>query len=78
MKLKIGDKVRIIKNSYDWTLGSEGVLTEVRPPEGEYHYRGIFYDIHTKKSFHYPLRDDEVEKIVTKNQQLLFSFMNEL
>lgn len=78
MSLKVGDKVRIIKNPYKSVLGSEGVLTEVRPPEREYHYRGIFYSIHTKSSFHYPLRDDEIEKISEKGKQLMFAFMDEV
>lgn len=77
MGLKVGDKVRIIKNPHDRILGSEGVITEVRPPEREFHYKGFFYNTHTKKNFHYPFKDNEIEKINIKGQQLLFDFMDE-
>ena len=78
MEYKIGDKIRIIKNPDDWIRGSEGVITEVRHPNREYHYRVWLCSKETKRSFYYPVRDDEIEKLSEKGKQLEFSFMNEV
>ena len=77
MELKIGDKVRIIKNPYDWIRGSEGVITEVRKPTREYRYRLWLCSKETKRSFYYPVRDGEIEKVSEKGKQLEFAFMGE-
>jgi len=77
MELKIGDKIRITKSPYSWIRGGEGVIVEVRPPNREYHYKVYLYIKEEKGSFYYPVKDGEIEKIIPKGQQLLFSFMEQ-
>ena len=67
--LKVGDKVKVINYDYPYVIGKEGVITEVRGKGQDFPYRVDFYDTWL------PFKANEIELLVVKGQQLLFSFM---
>ena len=78
MELKVGDKIRLVGTIGEWIRGSEGVILEVRPPEVEYHYRVKVTIKTSNRSCHYPVRDNEIERVSVKGRQLEFAFMHEV
>lgn len=69
MKLKVGDKVKLINYFEPLLNGNIGIIIEVRKLGREYPYKIDF------SSFWLPVRRDEIEKVAIKGQQILFSFM---
>ena len=74
MGFKIGDKVRLINYFETGLNGSIGFISEVRKPGICFPYR-VDFRSSLPHSFWLPVRADEIEKVSTKGQQLLFSFM---
>ena len=72
MQFKMGDKVKLIHFPYNSMVGQIGVIIEVRSSGYEFPYR-----IKISDSFKPAVLEREIEKVVTKNQQLLFEFMQQ-
>ena len=72
---KIGDKVKIVNFHDEKVIGKTGIIIEIDDSWSEYNYI-IKWDI---IPFPYnetiPLYENEIEHVVVKGQQLLFSFM---
>jgi len=68
MKLKIGDKVKIVSSpaSAKHLVGCNGTIIEVRDSKYNFPYRVRF-----DSGFFYPVLASEIEKVSEKGKQLL-------
>lgn len=74
MSFKVGDKVRIVKFPDTDVVGREAIITNVYCNSGLYPYR--VKDL-LDNSWDCLMQTNEIEKIIVKNQQLLFDFMQQ-
>lgn len=72
MKFKVGDKVRIVKFPDTDVVGREAIIISVYCDSDLYPYR---IEDFLNSSWGCLVLANEIEKVTTKGQQLLFSFM---
>lgn len=72
MQFKIGDEVKLISFPYHKMIGKIGVVIEVRSFGRDFPYR-----IRIDNFFNPAVLEHEIEKVPTKNQQLIFEFMRQ-